>query len=54
MLMYQNEDIKGARDFYLFCFTVLFLSWVCLALIGFLLFVPLTSPFLGFGWHKWH
>ena len=50
VLMHQNE-CRGVWDHSLASFTALLLSWVCLALIGFLLFIPLTSSVLRFGWH---
>ena len=44
MLMCRSERMRG-WEYSLVCFTVL--SWVCLVLMGILLFVPLTSSVLG-------
>ena len=52
MLIHQNEHIEEFGDHSLLSFTALVLSWVCLALIVFLLFVPLTSSVLEFSWYK--
>ena len=47
MLMRQHAHSVGCWGYSLVCFTVLLLSWVCLALMALLLFVPLISSVLG-------
>ena len=47
---FPNEHIG---DLGIILWSILLLSWVRLDLMGFLLFVLLTSSILGFTWHKW-
>ena len=51
MLMCQNEHGVGAR-IVLWSALLFYFYLVCLLLMGFLLFVPLTSSVLGLRWHK--
>ena len=52
MLMYQSESIEGFGNILWSAILFYFYLGSVGLLMGFLLFVPLTSSVLGFSWHK--